>query len=147
MNIKQKPGYARWRGMINRCTNPNVDAYPWYGGRGIKVCQRWTNYDNFIADMGIPPKGMDLDRIDPDGDYEPMNCRWVSHSENCMNTSANRRIEWQGRRQTLTEWSRETGIAMSTIFNRLKRNYPLDLVFSKTVFYRKSASDPLRAVK
>jgi hypothetical protein len=78
------PTYRSWCSMRARCTNPNVDGYAYYGARGIKVCDRWQTFENFLADMGEKPvKGWHIDRIDSDGNYAPGNCRWVSPSENC----------------------------------------------------------------
>ena len=78
--------YTTWWSMIARCKYPSVRAYPWYGGKGISVCPRWTGddgYKNFLADMGHRPgDGWSIDRIDSDGDYEPGNCRWLLMSEN-----------------------------------------------------------------
>lgn len=85
MAVKSHPLYERWRCMIRRCTDTNNISYPNYGARGITVCERWTTFDNFIEDMGLPPDGFTLDRIDNDGNYEPDNCRWVSVAENNRN--------------------------------------------------------------
>jgi len=74
-----------WVGLRERCDNPNNSSYKWYGGRGIKVCERWYTFENFFADMGYRPEKTELDRINNDGDYEPGNCRWVTHKENCNN--------------------------------------------------------------
>ena len=84
--------YNTWWGMISRCRYPSVYAYPWYGGKGIKVCDRWLGRDglsNFIEDMGRRPgDGWSIDRIDSDGDYEPTNCRWLPMSENLARAHA-----------------------------------------------------------
>lgn len=82
---------GRWRAMIWRCTSPQCPAYKNYGGRGITVCERWLSYDNFVADMGVPPAGLTLDRIDNDGNYEPSNCRWATRKEQSANQRARRR--------------------------------------------------------
>ena len=79
--------YKVWTSMIQRCINKNAPFYERYGGRGIIVCDRWRRFENFIKDMGMREEGLELDRINNDGNYEPSNCRWVTHKENCNNRS------------------------------------------------------------
>jgi hypothetical protein len=107
--------------MRRRCQNPGAFEYKNYGGRGIKVCQQWQIFENFLADMGDPPADFTIERINNEGDYEPSNCRWASYKEQLNNTRSNRFIEAFGKRKTLTQWSEELNIPMTTLRNRLDR--------------------------
>lgn len=119
--------YYRWRGILGRCENPNYREYDNYGGRGIKVCARWHEFENFWADMSDTYRpGMEIDRIDNDGDYTPENCRWVEHQQNQRNKRTNHLITWQGKTQTAIEWSEEIGINANTLIYRLRRGWDLD---------------------
>ena len=83
MLTRNNPTYNSWRAMKSRCNNPNHSHYRYYGGRGIKVCKRWDNFENFLYDMGEKTsREYVLDRIDSDGGYYKENCRWIKKSEN-----------------------------------------------------------------
>lgn len=77
--------YSTWESMIQRCNNPKNTNYKHYGARGIKVCESWHIFENFISDMGERPENKELDRINNDGNYEKSNCRWITHQENLLN--------------------------------------------------------------
>ena len=78
--------YATWNNLKQRCYNKNNPSYIHYGGRGIKVCDRWLkSLENFIQDMGERPEGTSIDRINNDGNYEPSNCRWATKSQQQIN--------------------------------------------------------------
>jgi hypothetical protein len=83
------PTYRSWYTMLQRCTNPEDISWPYYGGKGIKVCIEWATLDGFVNDMGVRPDDMTLDRIDPTGDYEKANCRWATWAEQNQNRSNN----------------------------------------------------------
>lgn len=82
----RSPTYHSWSMMIQRCTNPNLPRYPDYGGRGIRVCEAWLSFQNFLSDMGErPSRFYSIDRIDNDGHYQPGNCRWATVKEQNSN--------------------------------------------------------------
>ena len=116
--------YRAYRGMFNRCYNPNQKSYKDYGGRGIVVCERWTGrsgFKAFLSDMGERPENATLDRIDNDGPYSPENCRWATKDEQAQNKRNNRWITANGRTQTLAQWARELGCNSAAILYRLRK--------------------------
>ncbi len=118
--------YRAWASMLSRCNNPRHKSYPSYGGRGIKVCERWMAFLNFVGDMGNPKPHESLDRINNDGDYQPSNCRWATAKEQMRNRRVNRMITCFGRTQTMSAWSEETGLSGVVINDRLKRGWSIE---------------------
>lgn len=117
--------YRIWSAMLSRCRNKKNAHYKDYGGRGIIVCERWANFENFLADMGErPSKELTLDRIDNDGNYEPGNCQWATWFQQ----AANRRSRWNrfrgleinGKILTIGEAAKRFGINPSTIKSRIR---------------------------
>lgn len=106
--------YTSWETMRTRCSMGGS-----YWDKGIRVCDRWESFSNFLLDMGDRPKNTTIDRINPLGDYEPSNCRWATASEQSRNRSDRVYFEHDGRRMLLTDWAKETGIAFSCLFKRV----------------------------
>lgn len=126
--------YSVWKYMRQRCLNPKSNRYDRYGGRGIKVCKHWSEFQHFFEDMGERPKGLTLDRIDNDGDYCRANCRWATKKEQENNKSTNVIITYKGRRLTVSEWAEEQGINYSTLFYRLfKRGWSVEKALTTPV--------------
>lgn len=107
--------------MRDRCLNPKRHNFKFYGGRGITICERWLEFANFLADMGERPDGLQLDRIDNDGHYEPGNCRWVTKQHNARNRSSNRLLTIDGETKTVTEWALLKGLPPDRVRGRLSR--------------------------
>lgn len=118
--------YKIWLGMRDRCCNPDATSYNNYGGRGISVCRRWEDFTLFLSDMGNPPEGMSIDRIDNNGNYEPGNCRWATAKEQSNNTRVNRLITCNGVTQNITQWAAAIGHTTHTITRRLKRGLTIE---------------------
>jgi hypothetical protein len=119
--------------MRERCSNPNNPRYSGYGGRGIKVCQRWESFDAFLSDMGVRPADTTLDRIDVDGDYEPSNCRWASRKVQDLNKRNTRLIEVNGETHSLAEWGELKQVPVTTILGRLSRGWSVADAINRSV--------------
>jgi hypothetical protein len=132
------PTWRSWSGMLTRCLNERVPNYRWYGGRGIEVCERWLTFLNFLEDMGERPEGMTLDRIDPNGNYEPENCRWSTVAAQNANRTNNIAITVGGITKTVDEWARESGVSAFTIYGRLRRGWPQERAVQPKDFRRAS---------
>jgi len=118
---RQPPTYHSWLGMKARCTNPKHKSYPDYGGRGIKVCERWMAFENFYADMGEKPARTSLERANNEGNYEPGNCYWASPTQQANNMRSNRVIAFRGVSRNLGEWAATLRISKTTLAERLSK--------------------------
>ena len=116
---KKMKTYLVWESMFRRCTMPSQDSYPVYGGRGIRVTERWRQFESFLIDMGECPDGCSLDRIDSDGHYEPGNCRWASMTVQSRNRGSNQILTFNGRSQSIAAWAEEVGIKQKTLRARI----------------------------
>jgi hypothetical protein len=120
--------------MRQRCENPNNDRFAAYGGRGIRVCERWQTFENFFSDMGARPAGTSIDRYpDKNGNYEPGNCRWASPREQQNNRRVNHLITWQGETLTVTEMARKLGINKGTFLARVRRGWTVERAILQSV--------------
>jgi hypothetical protein len=115
------PTYASWADMLSRCRNPKGKQWKDYGGRGIRVCRRWLKFENFVADMGLRPKGRTLDRVDNDRNYTPANCRWATRLEQQNNQRRNVRLSYGGQTKTLAQWARQAGVSRDVLRGRVCR--------------------------
>jgi|SRR4051794_21510913 hypothetical protein len=113
------PAYTVWSSMINRCRNPKCKVYPDYGGRGITVCDRWSDFALFLEDMGPPEPGLTLDREDNDGPYCKENCRWVTMTEQNRNRRDAVMLEYEGETKHILDWCAQFGIGRSALSYRL----------------------------
>ena len=116
--------YGIWNDMMMRCYNPNKERYNCYGGRGIKVCERWKIFDNFKKDMIDQYKaGLSIERINVNGNYEPQNCKWIPIGEQKFNKQLTKKITVLGVEMTPLECSLKYDVNIFTIYKRIKLGY------------------------
>ena len=112
---RQTPEYKTWCNIRSRCSNPKAVGYEYYGQRGIKVCERWDDFENFRKDMGLRPSAQhSIDRINVNGNYEPGNCRWATRQQQMANRTCNRFVTVDGERMIQSEAARRAGISVNT---------------------------------
>lgn len=118
------------KGMLSRCNNPNNHAYHHYGGKGIKVCKKWSGKDGlrrFFEDMGVPQhEGLTIERVDGSKGYSPENCRWATKAEQTRNTSQNVFLEHGGERMCISQWAAKIGVHRTVLSSRLQRGWPVE---------------------
>jgi len=122
--------FRSWEGARTRCLLPSNKDFPKWGGRGIKFCERWLSFDNFLQDMGPRPEATTLDRIDVNGHYKPENCKWATRSTQQRNKRTSISIMHNGRKKHINEWAADIGISPQTIASRLRKQYSLEAVLS-----------------
>ncbi len=136
--------YKVWLEMRRRCSDPSIPNYHLYGGRGIRVCERWELFANFIADMGMrPSSGHSIDRIDNDGNYEPGNCRWADRTTQSWNKRTNRLLTVNGEARCVAEWAKLNGIKAIVIYCRLYRGWPAHMAIDPTIKGRRFSKKKL----
>ena len=125
--------YGVWLTMRNRCNNPTVKSYAVYGARGIKVCDEWQNSYEAFRDWSLANgyrEGLQIDRINNDGNYSPENCRWISHLENMQNTSINKKAMFEGKLWTRTELAMRFNLSPRLIGDRLRHGWTIEEAIS-----------------
>lgn len=139
--LKRHKLYSVWMNIRERCRREYIDAYSNYGKRGIDVCDEWYNDFKTFYDWAINngyQKGLQIDRINNDGNYEPSNCRWVTRAENVRNTRKNVWIEYNGEKMVLMDWAIKLGINYHSLFTRLfQRKWSIEKAFTTPIKSRK----------
>lgn len=118
--------YAVWLSMRSRCNHKTHVSYPYYGGRGISYVDRWDEFENFLEDMGEPPPGNTIERIDNDKNYGPENCIWIPAEKQSRNRRNVVLLEFDGKELCVEEWAREIGIRGGRIRYRLKKGWSVE---------------------
>lgn len=133
---RRSPLYKIWAGMLRRCNNSNEVAFPVYGGRGIKVCERWHRYENFAEDMGGNFSAtMSLDRVDNEKGYEPGNVRWATTTTQARNKRNNRRITFRGETRVMSEWAEVLNIPAGRVQRRLALGWAVEDALTKPLVH------------
>jgi hypothetical protein len=119
--------YSVWSSMKDRCLNSNIDSYKNYGARGISVCDEWMDFANFYnwAINNGYKKGLTIERVDYNGNYDPSNCTWIPFKDQSKNRRSNHWIEFNGEIKTMSQWARDFGFKRGTIKDRIERGWPI----------------------
>ena len=126
--------YEVWQHMHSRCRDKADKSYKDYGGRGIKVCQRWGRFENFYFDMGDLPEGLTIERIDNSKGYFPDNCKWATIKEQANNKRTNIIIEYQGQHLTLSQWADKIHVKYPALWDRVRKaHWPIERALTKEV--------------
>lgn len=120
-----------WSLMLQRCRDPGCTIWPYYGGRGISVCERWLKFENFLADMGVCPDGLTLERENTDGNYEPKNCRWATKVEQARNKRNNHVLTYQGESLCIAAWAERLGVSRNLLYSRINKGWSVERAFTE----------------
>lgn len=121
--VRRSPTYTTWDAMKRRCLNPNSRDYKDYGGKGITIDPSWTEFKNFLADMGERPVGMTIDRKDGTKGYTKDNCRWATHTEQMRNKRTNVYFAIDNVKMLQTDWAIKQGLRLTTIKHRIRAGW------------------------
>lgn len=134
--------YSTWSSMRERCLNPKCESYPVYGGRGITICEAWSDFTAFLRDMGRrPTRKHTINRKNNEGNYEPGNCRWATRKEQARNTQRSVHIVYEGEQMLLVELTEKLGLDRQIVYGRLNAGWSLDEALTIPVKkYRKKVS-------
>ncbi len=129
------PEYEAWHAMIRRCENPRAIGWKNYGGRGVKVCDRWRHSSkDFLEDMGRRPSpSHSLDRIDSNGNYTPENCRWATLKEQHRNRRDNAYVNYKGETRCVSEWAETVGMNPELLRDRLRYGWTMERAWNEPV--------------
>lgn len=122
--------YRTWQAMIQRCTNPKHKGFNNYGGRGIKVCDKWMDFTSFYNDMGDAPKGFTIERKDNNLGYSPGNCIWADYFTQLANRRNTRFLTVDKETKPLSQWARESGLEYRTLLCRIQAGWPAKMAVS-----------------
>ncbi len=146
--LSRHPLCSVWRHMIDRCYDPTNDRFQYYGARGIKVCDRWHKLESFVSDMGTGyRKGLQIERINNEGHYTPENCTWATRIEQARNRRSNIKLSHQGKTMTLAEWSEETGLPYSTLWDRVQYGWIAERILTTPAMDAKTRCAKARAAR
>ncbi len=129
-----KSTYRVWANMKQRCLNEKHPCYRIYGGRGISVCERWLAFEPFLADMGIRPHGLSIERIDNNGNYEPSNCKWATQFEQVRNSSHCVMIPIDGVATPIREAAQKLGLSYGSLRKKLEEGFSIEAIRSGMAF-------------
>jgi hypothetical protein len=130
--------YHIWENMRQRCRNPKASHYERYGGRGIKICERWDDYSLFFADMGpCPCDKHSLDRIDNEGDYTPDNCRWATQTEQMRNSTRIKLVQVGGVKMPVSHAIKQSNVSPQTFYRRIADGWPVEKALAEPPYAKR----------